>query len=423
MLNEKIKNGLLDGLFSELYPGDDINLQKQRYLRAIYEFENYFGKRDNKIIISAPGRTEIAGNHTDHNNGKVLAGSVSLDVVGVVAPNGSDQIIIKSEGFNIDQISINELDIKEGENEKSIALIRGVCRHLKDSGYKIGGFEAYVVSNVPEGSGLSSSAAFEIFVGSAISYSFNNGSIDAVQVAKSAQYAEKEFFGKPCGLMDQMASSFGGIISIDFEDEPKIEKLYFDFSKHGYAICIVNTGGSHANLTYDYAAVPEEMRSVAGFFGKKNLRELKKEDIFENLELIRKNFGDRAILRSLHFFDENDRADRALKALQHAVKTDDIGEFLNCISESGNSSFKYLQNVYSPTNPREQGIALGLYVAEGILKGRGACRVHGGGFAGTTQNFVPIDLVDEFSKKMEQVFGKGSCQRLSIRKYGGIMID
>lgn len=405
---------------NDIYGNGNENMQIERYQKAVDSFCELYGEQDNVMIFSAPGRTEICGNHTDHNLGKVVAGSVNLDVIAVVSANDSDIIEIKSEGYPAEKISVNDLEVKDEEENTSSALIRGMAFCFKEKGYKIGGFKAYATSNVLKGSGLSSSAAYEVLIGTIFSGVYNDGNVSTVEIAKMAQFAENVYFKKPCGLMDQMASSVGGIISIDFEDtaNPVIEKIDFDFSSVGHALCILDTGGNHADLTSEYASIPGEMKEIAKYFGKNVLREINREKVIENIEVLRGKFGDRAVLRALHYFDENENVD----ILSSALKDNDFETFLKINKKSGNSSFRYLQNVYANINPSEQGIALAVYVAENILKDKGSYRVHGGGFGGTTQNFVPLDLVDEFKEKTEKIFGKGKCHILNIRKYGGIKV-
>lgn len=417
-LKEKIKNSF--ELFCDIYGENNAEGQTDRYLNAVDKFCELYGESDNLQIFSAPGRTEICGNHTDHNLGCVVAGSVNLDVIAVTAPNESGIIKVKSEGYDEDVVEISDTHVHEEEINKSNSLIRGTVAHFSELGHKVGGFCAYTTTNVLKGSGLSSSAAFESLIGTILNGLYNDMSISPVEIAKTAQYAENEYFKKPCGLMDQMASAVGGIITIDFKDKenPKIEKIDFDFEKQGYALCIVDTGGNHADLTNEYASIPYEMKSVAKFFGKNVLREITKNDVIENITALRKECGDRAVLRALHFFDENENV---LKQKEALLKND-FDSFLYYSKKSGNSSYKYLQNVYANIAPDEQGISLALYMAEDILQGRGACRVHGGGFGGTTQNFVPNDMVNDFKTRMEKVFGKGKCHILNIRKYGGIKV-
>ncbi len=407
---------------NRIYQSKELDYQKNRYNKAMEAYAAYFGSIGGDFrLFSAPGRTEIGGNHTDHNHGKVLAASVSLDVIAVAEPLNEPKIVLKSEGFDESSIDINHLEPKEEEKNTADALIRGVAAGFKNSGYKIGGFKAYTTTNVLKGSGLSSSAAFEVLVGNILNSLYNNGGMGEIKIAQIAQYAENEFFGKPSGLMDQTASSVGGFVAIDFKDikSPIIEKIDLDFDSFNHALCIIDTKGSHADLTPDYAAIPEEMKSVAQHFSARYLRQLCRQDIMLNLDSLRSEFGDRAVLRSLHFFDENERVDK----MAHALKTRDFSAFLDSIKESGNSSYKYLQNVFSVNDVRNQGLGIGLNVAEGVLNRKGASRVHGGGFAGTIQAFVPLDLMKEFKISMERVFGGGSCHVLSIRQIGGCEVD
>lgn len=410
-----------ESTLAKLYGEKAVPAQKERYEKAEKAFEELFGNAENAMIFSASGRTEVGGNHTDHNRGKVLAAAVSLDVIAFVVPTDDGIITVKSEGFPQDIVDTSDLSVKESDKNTSAALIRGVADGLKKDGFKIGGFKAYTTSNVLKGSGISSSAAFEVLIGTILSHIYNGGNVSAVKIAQIAQYAENVHFGKPSGLMDQMASSVGGFIEIDFcnTENPVIDSISYDFAGSEHSLCIVDTKGNHADLTPEYAAIPAEMKSVAKFFGKSELRDISKEMLWENIAEVRKACGDRAVSRAFHFFDENDRADREAEALRKG----DLEEFLKVVSESGNSSFKYLQNIFAVTAPREQGVVLGLYTAENILKGRGACRVHGGGFAGTIQAFVPNDLLNEFIEKMEHLFGKGSCYDLYIRPVGGTRVQ
>ena len=421
-LNE-IKNCLSDGQFSEIFNVlyTDINESVERYSNACDRFAHYFGEDRDVELFSAPGRTEVGGNHTDHQLGCVLAGGVNLDVIAVVSKNDEGIVRIKSKGFDMDVIDTAELTPVESEKERSSSLIRGVCARIKELGYDIGGFDAYTISNVFKGSGLSSSAAFEVLVGTIISYIYNDGKIDAVTIAKCSQYAENVFFGKPSGLMDQMASSVGGFVGIDFGDKenPIIEKVDFDFAAQNHSLCIVNTGGNHADLTCEYAAVPEEMRNVAEYFGKTALRQVDEVEFYANMAEIREKCGDRAVLRSIHFFDDNRRAVEEKKALQNG----DFNGFLNLVRESGRSSFMFLQNVYAASAPVEQGLSIALALSGKVLGDRGAYRVHGGGFGGTIQAFVPNDLLESYINTIEGVFGKGSCYVLKIRPLGGTKIS
>lgn len=401
-----------------LYKEESINAQKARYEKAIKNYKEYFASEGENIrLFSAPGRTEVGGNHTDHNCGKVLAAGVDMDIIAVAEPIDEPFAIIKSEGFDECRISIDELAVVESEKNTTPALIRGVAKGLKDRGFKLGGFKAYATSNVLKGSGLSSSAAFEVLVGTIFSYLYNGGKIDPVKIAQISQYAENVFFGKPSGLMDQMASSVGGFVAIDFKDveSPIIENVNVDFDAFGHALCIIDTKGDHADLTPDYAAIPSEMKAIAEHFSVPVLRQLCKHDILLNINILRAKFGDRAVLRALHFFDENKRVEK----LVNALKRNDFQAFLDSINESGNSSYKYLQNVYSSAHVEQQGLGIGLNIAEFALTRKGASRVHGGGFAGTIQAFVPFELLKEFKMELEKVFGGGSCHVLKIRPVGG----
>ncbi len=398
----------------------DADKQRERFEKAKEKFEKIFGTKPERFF-SASGRSEVGGNHTDHNCGRVLACAVSLDVIACVTPRDDGIVRVKSEGFPEDEINIAEDAPVAKEEGSSAALIRGVAAALRRMGYKAGGFNAYTTSSVLKGSGISSSAAFEVLIGNIFSGLYNGGEIDAVKIAMASQTAENEFFGKPSGLMDQMASSVGGFITIDFKDlkDPVIKAIDFDFEKAGHSLCIVDTKGSHADLTPEYAAIPAEMKSVAEFFAKDHLRELDKNVILKNYEALRRRCGDRAVLRALHFFDDNDRVVRQAQALENG----DFDTFLKLINESGYSSYCYLQNIYASSSPREQGMSLGLYTAKSVLGDRGACRVHGGGFAGTIQAFVPNDLLDEFISAQENLFGEGACFVLSIRPVGGTEVE
>lgn len=409
-----------DAQLTRLYGADALYKQKKRYESAAEKFIETFRENNGVRIFSASGRTEISGNHTDHNCGKVLAAAVDLDVIAFVVPTDDGVITVKSEGFDIITVDTADLEIKENEKNTSAALIRGVAAGFRNNNLKTGGFKAYMTSNVIKGSGVSSSAAFEVLVGNILSGLYNGSAVSAVKIAQISQYAENEYFGKPSGLLDQMASSVGGFVAIDFRSTsaPVIVPIEFDIAKYGYSLCIVDTKGSHADLTPEYAAIPEEMKAAAAVFGKNVLREVNEEEFRANISKVREKCGDRAVLRALHFFDENKRVDTAAEAL----KSGDIDSFLKVINASGNSSYKYLQNVFAVSKPAEQGVALGLYTAEKVLCGRGASRVHGGGFAGTIQAFVPEDLLDEFIKAEEAVFGEGSCHRLYIRPMGGTEI-
>lgn len=411
----------IDEMLKKLYGEKAVAAQRERYQKAEKAFEELFGSGLEPSVFSASGRTEIGGNHTDHNRGKVLAAAVSLDIIAFAVPTSDGVITVKSEGFPQDTVDTSDLSVREEDKNTSAALIRGVADAFRRDGLAVGGFKAYTVSNVLKGSGISSSAAFEVLIGTILSHMYNGGGVDAVKIAQFAQYAENVHFGKPSGLMDQMASSVGGFIEIDFADaaNPVIEPISYDFGSSGYSLCIVDTKGSHADLTPEYAAIPPEMKSVAEFFGGKELRDITPEQLWENLAKVREVCGDRAVSRALHFFDENERVDREAAAL----RSGDIEAFLREVTASGNSSFKYLQNIFASVSPREQGLVIGLYAAEKILNGRGACRVHGGGFAGTIQAFVPDDLLERFISEEEKIFGAGSCYDLYIRPVGGTKVS
>ena len=419
-LKEAFKEGKYTQLLTDIYVDQDvIAYQEERYVKALESFEKIYGEKEVEIY-SAPGRSEVGGNHTDHQFGKVLATSINLDAIAIVAPKEEAEIDLKSEGYDritVDLNHLNKADVKEGSSE---ALIAGVAFKLKEEGYNIGGFEAYVTSDVLNGAGMSSSAAFEVLIGNILSGLYNDMKISPVFLAQAGQFAENEFFGKPCGLMDQMASSVGGLINIDFEnpEEPKIKKVEVDFEEYGHSLCIVDTKGSHADLTDDYAAIPEEMKEVAGFFDKAVLREVDKDDFYLNLPKIREILGDRAVLRAMHLFEENKRVDEQVKALEDG----DFETFKKLIKESGNSSFKYLQNVYSSHDLNNQSVSIGLAMSDISLGDRGVSRVHGGGFAGTIQAFVPNDIVGMYKKNMEHVFGEGACHVLKVRPYGGMKV-
>lgn len=414
-LKKAISGGALKSDFALLYQNADDAVI--RYLKACDSFVGIFGDRDGLRIFTAPGRTEVGGNHTDHQHGRVLAGSVDLDILGIVAPNNDGVVRIKSEGFRMDVIDLNELDVNQAEYGKACALIRGMCGLFKTNGHKIGGFDAYTTSNVMKGSGLSSSAAFEVFIGTVLNWLFNNGEIGAVEIAKIAQQSESVYFGKPCGLLDQSASALGGFTAIDFKDpaNPIVEQVNFDLASHGYSLCVINTGGNHANLTQDYADITIECRAVSNYFGKDFLRDVEPSVFFADIAGVKAKCGDRAVLRAIHFFAEDERAELEKMAL----KQGNFDEFLRLINASGNSSYKYLQNTYSTSAVSEQGLSLAIALTERYLDGRGACRVHGGGFAGTIQCFIPTELLSDYKAMTEAVFGQGSCYVLKIRPVGG----
>lgn len=423
-LVEHIENGGLDAVFTDLYGLDKLAYQRERYIDVV---ENYARRYDTTferdlLLFSVAGRSELSGNHTDHNHGKVIAASIDLDIIAAVSARTDNLIRLTSCGFGENVVDFAEYTEPRRElYNTSEALIAGMCRAFSDNGYSVGGFDAYTSSNVLKGSGLSSSAAFEDMVGNILNHMYNEGNVDNVEIAKLAQFSENVFFGKPCGLMDQMACAVGGIISIDFENTqaPLVEKLDFDITAAGYNLCIVNTGGNHADLGEDYASVPSEMKAVAKCFGKDVLRDVKETDILANIKGLRERVGDRAILRALHFVNENKRVDDQKKAL----KCGDLDAYFADVIASGRSSFCYLQNVYTTQNLTEQGLSIALCLAEGYLKDkRAAWRVHGGGFAGTIQAYVPADDVEGFRKIMDDTFGDGACIALKIRHLGALRV-
>ena len=419
-LTAEILSGKWDEALKKLYMDNQkIQQQKKRYVKAVASYCEIFGEMPVEIY-SAPGRSEVGGNHTDHQHGRVLAASVSLDAIAVAGRVDEPLVRIQSEGYKLCEIRLDELDKKTREEGTTKGLIRGVLAGLKQQGYKMGGFCAYITSDVLSGSGLSSSAAFETLIGTILSGLYNCGKVSATEIAIIGQYAENVYFGKPCGLMDQMASSTGNLVHIDFAnpENPQVEKIDFDMEKYGYRLCITDTKGSHADLTDEYAAVPKEMKLVAKYFGKKVLRDVSANDVLENIHNLREKLGDRCVLRALHFIYENERVQKEVRAL----KSGNIGAFLENVKASGNSSFKYLQNVYSNQDIKNQNVSVALLVSEMLLGENGVCRVHGGGFAGTIQAFVKNEYVESYKSGMDNVFGNGSCKDLRIRKYGGIKV-
>ena len=405
--------------FSELYGTREGMLvyQMERYCRIAKRFYEEFGSVEGVNFFSAPGRTEIGGNHTDHQSGRVLAAGVNLDTVAIAAPTDNSVITVYSEGYD-GALVVNtaELDVVDDERETSMALIRGVAARFTQLGRKVGGFNARVTSSVFKGSGLSSSAAFEVLIADILSGLYNGGELTGLELAQISQYAENVYFGKPSGLMDQAASALGGLVTIDFRrEEPKVENVDFDFAAHGYALVVVGAGGNHADLTGEYAAIPIEMKQVAAAFGCKVLREVLPEQVEEGIGELKGKVSDRAIMRALHFFDENERVKDQVEALRKG----DIDEFFRLIIASGESSWKLLQNVYV-AGQTDEPLALALEMSRRMLSGKGAWRIHGGGFAGTILTFVPNDMLKTFTRKMEDVFGAHSCTVLDIRHAGAI---
>ena len=416
----KIERGELDARFTALYGKDALTGVKKRYTDAVRAFEKLYGTDRDILLLSVAGRSELSGNHTDHNHGCVVAASIDLDIIAVAARSEGSVIRVKSEGFPEDVVDIADYTAPRADRfSHSDSIIAGMCAGMKKNGYTVGGFDAYTTSSVLKGSGLSSSAAFEDMIGNIENHLYNGGKVDNVEIAKIAQYAENEFFGKPC---DQMACAVRGIISIDFADPktPVINKIDFDITAAGYNLCIVNTGGNHADLTPDYAAVPAEMKALAAEMGKTVLRETDEDAVIAAIPALREKLGDRAILRALHFFAENHR----VAAQKAALETGDLDKFFENVIASGRSSFCYLQNVYTTKNIKEQGLSLALCLAERYLSDKkGAFRVHGGGFAGTVQAFVRSQDVAGFRALMDGVFGEGACIVLRIRNEGATRIS
>ncbi len=418
LLRDGLRAGKWDARLTSLY--GRTQPAKTRIEAALRLWEEQFGRKDCAGVFSAPGRTELGGNHTDHQHGRVLAASVNVDMLAVAAPTGTQVIRVCSEGYPTLEISLACLQPVEDERNTSAALIRGVASRIREMGYEVGGFDAYVVSDVPAGSGLSSSAAYEVLLGTMMNHLFCGAAISAVQIAQIGQYAENVFFGKPCGLMDQTACAVGGAVAIDFADPaaPVVERIEVDLAREGYALCILESGADHADLTDEYAAIPAEMRAVAAALGHEVLREVDEDAFLDAIPRIREGAGDRAVLRALHFFAENRRAADEAEALRQG----DFARFLALMRDSGRSSFMYLQNVSCHATPREQAVAVALAVAERALAGEGAFRVHGGGFAGTIQAIVPLARLEDFRRRTEAVLGTGKCHIMSIRPEGGVQL-
>ncbi|KIR03201.1 Galactokinase [Lachnospiraceae bacterium TWA4] len=420
-LIQELKDGVYADRLKDIYVDTSLlEYQTKRYIKAIQKYEKLYGPGEVRIF-SAPGRSEIGGNHTDHQHGMVLAASINLDAIAISSPLEGNEVQIVSGKYPMVTINLDELDIVESEKGTTKALIKGVFAGLKNRGYKIGAFKTYITSDVLIGAGLSSSAAFETIIGTIISGFYNNMEISPVVIAQVGQYAESVYFGKPCGLMDQMACSVGSMVHIDFADpeNPIIEKVEYDLEAKGYALCIVDCKASHADLTEDYAMIPIEMKKIANYFKKDYLRDVNEADFFANIAKLRKVCGDRAVMRAIHFFGDNARVAEQVKAL----KEDRLADFLAMVKASGDSSFKNLQNVYTNRQVQNQSMSIGLAISEKALGSEyGVCRVHGGGFAGTIQAFVKNEYTKTYKKIMENIYGKGACHILKIRKYGGMEV-
>ncbi len=417
-LRKKILDGALKD-YAYIYP--DLAAAEKRYLSVIDGFRELYGENREAVLLSAPGRCELVGNHTDHNGGRVIAGAVTRDIIAVASPRADGAVRLKSEGRDECVTSVAESESADNYvRYKSTALIGGIIAKLREWGYDVGGFDAYTSTEVLSGSGLSSSAAFEVMVANILNHLYVGGAVTPVRLALAAQYAENVYFGKPSGLMDQLASAVGGFVFIDFETmrEPRVEAINFSLSDAGYALCVVNTRGSHADLNDEYSAVPREMREVAAVFGKGSLRGISEEELTCKIPELRKKLGDRAVLRAIHFIREDRRAEAARCALSFG----DTEKFLLLMRESGDSSYKYLQNIYTPKNPREQGLSVALALTDGFLRKRGAYRVQGGGFAGTIEAVVPVECVRDYTALMNGVFGDGAVMTLDVRKAGAIRL-
>ena len=418
-LIEKIKSGALDSRLCQVLDGPAASV-RERALGVAQALADTYAPKGRAGIFSGPGRTEIGGNHTDHQHGHVLCGSVDLDVLAAAALNGTDTVRMQSAGYAPIAVELSDLEPRKSEYGTTAGLIRGVAAGIRNLGYRLSGFDACAVSTVLSGSGLSSSAAFEVLVGNILNALCCEGQLDAVTIAKIGQYAENVYFGKPCGLMDQMGSSVGGAVAIDFADpvNPVIAPVRYDFAASGHALCIVDTRSDHADLTGDYAAITHEMGAVAAHFGKRWLREVPEADFRAAIPALREKCGDRAVLRAMHFYAD----DRRAQAEAEALKRGDFNEFLRLVNESGLSSETLLQNIWSPAKPEKQAVSVALALGRELLAGKGAIRVHGGGFAGTVQAFVPEEAVAAFKAGIEAVFREGACHVLHIRPTGGAAI-
>lgn len=420
-VRESLEQGSLDQRIKEIYVDEQrVPYNRERYIRAIDRFTELFPSEKEIEIYSAPGRSEVCGNHTDHQNGMVLATSINLDAIAIVAKAEEPVIRLVSGDFPMEEVDVADLSMKEEEQSTTTALIRGVAAGMKERGHKVGGFTAYITSDVLMGAGMSSSAAFESLIGTILSGLYNDMKVSSIEIAQIGQYAENIYFGKPCGLMDQMACSVGGMIFIDFKEKehPEVRQVHTDFEKAGLSLCIVDTKGSHADLTPDYAAVPAEMNQVAQALGREHLREVPRETFFKELPKLWKETSGRAVLRAIHFYEEEERVLRGVKSLEES----DYPGFLSVIKASGDSSAKYLQNIYSPRDVDSQNVTVALAVSESILGENGVCRVHGGGFAGTIQAFVKNEAVAAYKEQLEAIYGDDSCHVLKVRLQGGIRV-
>lgn len=416
-LSQRGYDNALKGLYALDGREESLEKARKRAIRAVEKFGERFGPEGEPVLFTGPGRTELGGNHTDHQHGRVLCGSVDLDMLSCAAPNGQAVVRIWSEGYPPFEVDLARLAPVPGEEGTSAALTRGVCAGVAALGHTIGGFDAYITSNVLSGSGLSSSAAYEVLMGNILSHFFCGDALEPVTIAKIGQMAENKYFGKPCGLMDQMGSSVGGAVAIDFADPaaPVVRAIPYDFARSGHALCIIDTVSSHDDLTDEYAAIPREMGAVAAHFGKSVLREVPEGDFRSAIPALRRECGDRAVLRALHFYQD----DRLAHEEAEALEAGDFEKFLSLVQTSGDSSVLRLQNIWPAGAVERQAVALALATAQELLTGEGAVRVHGGGFAGTIQAFVPNGKLDAFKAGMEALLGLGTCHILHIRPMGG----
>ncbi|MGN1398700.1 MAG: galactokinase [Erysipelotrichaceae bacterium] len=416
LLKQRIAEGRYDDIFIDLYNDQaSLSYQKQRYIRAIEKYEATFSV-DNVAVFSVSGRTEIAGNHSDHQKGKGLASAVNLDVIAVCATARNGLIKINSNDRKMPLININQIDYDSRDYHNSKGLVKGVLKAMDNDFYRLGGFNAYLTSDIIIGSGLSSSAAFEVMIATIINGLYNRMEISPIDIAKYCRYAENVYFGKASGLMDQLSCSIGNLISFDFSDEnnPKVEKINYDFDKSGYSLCIVDCKGSHSKMMDEFNGIIDDLKTVAQYFGKQYISEVSQNEILDNISQLRQQVSDRSIIRSLHILSENERA--AVEA--NALKNNDIELFIKTVKQSGDSSFKYLQNIYSEHDTSSQSLSIALMISEMVLKDNGVCKVHGGGFGGTIQTFVKNEFVQQYKQEIEKVFGENSCHILKIRKYG-----
>ena len=412
-----LKDGAYDSLLQQMYAcsGDALAPYRQRLIDAVMAFGEEFGTDRDILLFSAPGRTELCGNHTDHQNGCVLTGSVNLDIIAVVAKRDNNKIRLKSRGRLMDCVELTDLSVQPDEQGSAAALLRGIAARFRSMGVPVGGFDAYTTSDILQGSGLASSAAFEVLCAKVCSVLYAEDKLDAVTLAQIGQYAENVYFGKPCGLMDQMGCAIGGVIAIDFQSAmPTVTRTDVDLTKEGYALCILDTGADHTGLTDAYAAVPAEMCAVAKVLGVPVLSGTNREALLAKLPEVREQCGDRAVLRALHFFSENARVKRAV----HSLKSGYFSQYLEEIKASGRSSAEYLQNCSTFEDPRKQEVVFTIALCSALLHGRGAVRVHGGGFAGTVQAYVPLDMLEDFRTQTEYVLGAGNCHVVKLRSVG-----